>query len=119
MRQRLDDALGLDRRGQLEEAMHAYYDDVQVRQLLVSDIEAAIFEDVYLHAAQYPDVVPPCRQRCELRMLTPQLLVVQTALQSEGPAVIRHGHVLVTQRRAGSDHRLQAVAPVGPGRMHV
>ncbi len=90
--------------------VHARDDDVESLQHVVGEIEGTVLEDVDLHAAQDPEVVPGRGDvgvdRGDLVELLGQPLPVETVGDREAGGMVGLHHVLVAERHRRRRHRL-------------
>src|SRR5690606_10284561 len=99
--------------------VHAYDHEVELRQVLIRQVEAAVAQDVHLHALEDLDAFDLAAHGIDLLPLPFEALGGHTVRDARGPAVVGDGHVPVAPSLAGARHGFDRVLAIAPGGVHL
>lgn len=117
--QRPEHAIGHLRGVLAEMGMHGYHDQIELREAVVCQVEAAVRQDVALDAGEQRQAVEPAVQRAHPAGVLQRAVLVEPIGHPQRLAVIRDGHVAVTEAVRAGRHRFKIVAAVGGRGVHV
>ena len=110
---RAQDALGLFGARQVEAAVHRADHQIEPRQHVVRQVEAAVFQDVHLDALQQRDAVQLRIEAVDLVALLRELQRIEAVRHGEAARVLGDGEVFQPERLGRQRHVAQAVVAVG------
>ena len=99
--------------------VHRGDDDVESCQQIVGQVEAAVLQDVDLHAGEDAERRELLVERGDLDQLVGEACGIQSVGDGQPGRVVGHHEVLMTQRPRGAGHVGDRRTPVGPQRVRV